>query len=192
MSSTSAMLQHGSRWAEGPFSGLGMLTCEPQNHVISDREGRVVKALNLDQSISLSDSWNDHVLQGLPPCLGFVLFCLIFMYVCMWASQVVCGKESDCQCRRRRFNPWSRKIPWRRKWRPTPVFLPGKSYGQRRLVGYSSWGGKESDRTEQLSVFMYLFERAPVVTYVISSCCMWDLVPQPGMEPGPPALGAQS
>ena len=35
------------------------------------------------------------------------------------------------------FNPWVRKIPWRRKWQPTPVFLPGKSHGQRSLVGYS-------------------------------------------------------
>ena len=42
-----------------------------------------------------------------------------------------------------------RKIPWRRKWQPTPVFLPGKSHGQRSLVGYSPWGHKESDMTEQ-------------------------------------------
>ena len=40
------------------------------------------------------------------------------------------------------FNPWAVKIPWRRKWQPTPVFLPGKSYGQRSLVGYSPWGCK--------------------------------------------------
>ena len=38
--------------------------------------------------------------------------------------------------KRWRFDPWVRKIPWRRKWQPTPVFLPGKSHGQRRLVGY--------------------------------------------------------
>ena len=49
------------------------------------------------------------------------------------------GKESACQCRRWRFNPWARKTPWRRKWQPTPVFLPEKSYGQRSLVGYSPW-----------------------------------------------------
>ena len=41
-------------------------------------------------------------------------------------------------------------FPWRRKWQPTPVFLPGKSHGWRSLVGYSSWGRKESDTTEQL------------------------------------------
>ena len=44
-----------------------------------------------------------------------------------------------------------RKIPWRRAWQPTPVFLPVESLGQRRLVGYSLWGHKESDTTEQVS-----------------------------------------
>ena len=47
------------------------------------------------------------------------------------------------------FDPWVGKIPWRRKWQPTPVLLPGKSNGRRILVGYSSWGHKESDITEQ-------------------------------------------
>ena len=63
------------------------------------------------------------------------------------------GKESTCQCRRRKrlgFSPWVGKIPWRRKWQPTPVFLPGESHGQRSLVG-SPWGRKESDTTKQLS-----------------------------------------
>ena len=40
------------------------------------------------------------------------------------------------------------KIPWSRKWQLTPVFLPGKSHGQRSLAGYSPWGRKESDMTE--------------------------------------------
>ena len=50
------------------------------------------------------------------------------------------GKESACQCKRHKrcgFNPWVRKIPWRKKWQPTPVFLPGESHGQRSLAGYS-------------------------------------------------------
>ena len=46
------------------------------------------------------------------------------------------GKESACQCRRCGFEPWVRKIPWRRKWQPMPVFLPGKFQGQRHVVGY--------------------------------------------------------
>ena len=61
------------------------------------------------------------------------------------------GKEFACQCRRHkrcRFNPWVGKIPWKRKWQPTPVFLPGKSHVQRSLVGYSPPGHKESDTTE--------------------------------------------
>ena len=56
-----------------------------------------------------------------------------------WCS----GKEYACQCtrwRRRGFDPWVRKIPWRRAWQPTLVFFPGESYGQRSLAGYSPWG----------------------------------------------------
>ena len=45
-------------------------------------------------------------------------------------------------------------MPWRRKWQPTPVFSPGESHGQRSLVGYSPWGHKELDRTEQLNTHM--------------------------------------
>ena len=49
------------------------------------------------------------------------------------------------------FNPWVRKIPWRKKWLPTPVFLPAESHRQRNPVGYSPWGRKEFDTTEQLT-----------------------------------------
>ena len=58
------------------------------------------------------------------------------------------GKESPCQFRRHGFNPWVRKIPWRRKWQSTPLFLPGKFHGQRSLAGYSPWGHKELDTTQ--------------------------------------------
>ena len=46
------------------------------------------------------------------------------------------------------FDPWVGKIPWRRAWQPTPVFLPGESQGQRSLTGYRPVGHKESDTTE--------------------------------------------
>jgi len=49
-------------------------------------------------------------------------------------------RDPACQCRRhnrRGFSPWVRKIPWRRAWQPTPVFLPREAHGQRSLVGYS-------------------------------------------------------
>ena len=49
---------------------------------------------------------------------------------------------------RYRFNPWVRKVPWRRAWQSTPVFLPGEPYGQSSLAGYSPQGGKELDTTE--------------------------------------------
>ena len=58
------------------------------------------------------------------------------------------GKESTCQCRRCGFNPWVRKIPWRRKWQPTPVFWPGESQGRGSLVGCHLWGHRELDMTE--------------------------------------------
>ena len=63
----------------------------------------------------------------------------------------VSGKEPACQCRkhkRERFHSRARKIPWSRKWQPTPVTLPGESHGQRSLVGYSPWGLKELETTE--------------------------------------------
>ena len=55
----------------------------------------------------------------------------------MWLPWWLSGKESACQRRRRGFYPWVGKIAWRRKWKPTLVFLPRKSHGQRGLVGYS-------------------------------------------------------
>ena len=61
------------------------------------------------------------------------------------------------RCRRLGFNPWVGKIPWRRAWKPIPVFLLGKSHGQRSLVGCGSWGHKESDMakaTEHTDILM--------------------------------------
>ena len=58
------------------------------------------------------------------------------------------GKEPSRQCRRRGLDPRVKKIPWRRKWQPTPVFLPEKSHGQRRLVGYRQEGQEDLDTTE--------------------------------------------
>ena len=60
-------------------------------------------------------------------------------------------KNLPCECRRykrRGFSPWIGRIPWRRAWQPTPVFLPGESHGQRSLAGYSLYGRKELDTTE--------------------------------------------
>ena len=65
----------------------------------------------------------------------------------------VSAEEPAWQCRRcwrHGFDPWVGKIPWSKKWQPTPVFLPGISHGQRSLVGYSPWGYKDPDTTERL------------------------------------------
>ena len=71
-----------------------------------------------------------------------------------WIPGVPSGKESACQCwkrKRRGFDPWVGKIPGSRERQPTPVFLPGKFHRQRSLVGDSPWVHKESDMTEWLS-----------------------------------------
>ena len=65
------------------------------------------------------------------------------------------GKESVCWHRRCKVQSLDRKDPWRRKWHPTPVFLPGKSHGQRNLMDCSPWGCKESDTTDRLSMHIY-------------------------------------
>ena len=68
---------------------------------------------------------------------------LFFLYCSERASQVATEVKNlpanAGRCKRRGFNPWVGKIPWRRKWQPTPVFLPGEFHGQRSLVGYSPW-----------------------------------------------------
>ena len=69
------------------------------------------------------------------------------------------GKESACQCRRLGFYPWVGKIPWRRKWQLTPVFLPGRSHEQRSLAGYSPWGCKDSDTTEHIHISIVDFRK---------------------------------
>ena len=80
--------------------------------------------------------------------------CLPFFLVPMSASFLIYSlvfMEHILQCRRLkrcRFNPWVRKVPWRKAWQTTRVFLPGESHGQRRLVGYSPQGHKELDTTE--------------------------------------------
>ena len=70
----------------------------------------------------------------------------------LWPSGSA-GKESTCttgdglQCRRLGFDPWVRKMPCRRKWQPTLIFLPGKPHGQKSPVGYSLGDCEESDTT---------------------------------------------
>ena len=59
-----------------------------------------------------------------------------------WYHQWLRWQRVCKKCRRSRFHPWAGKIPWRRKWPPTPVFLPGESHEQRSLADYTPWGRK--------------------------------------------------
>ena len=121
------------------------------------------------------------------------------------------GQESACQCRRLQrlaFDPWVGKIPWRREWQPTPVFLPGKSDGQRSLAVYSPWGCKELGTTERLNLLtcVRLFatpwtvaHQAPL-SMKFSRQEYWSGLPypppgdlpDPGIEPSSPAWQVDS
>ena len=124
---------HRTRWLQHPFGAVGI-------------DSRKISVSGLIPKASFGQSWpwvklgkatfffsNPNVSQGLP-----------------WQPS---GKESAWLCRRSSFDLSVRKIPWRRKWQPTPVLLPGKSHGQRSLVGYNTAqeATKESDRTERLN-----------------------------------------
>ena len=111
--------------------------------------------------------WSDHFTFLLTPFSKILtmyvlildaLLCAIDLFVHTYANIMfscglpwwLSGKESAWQYRRCRFDSWVRKIPWRRKWQSTPALLPGKSHGQRSLIGYSPWGRNESNTTEWL------------------------------------------
>ena len=80
------------------------------------------------------------------------------------ATKVTGSKEPTYRCNRRELDPWVGKIPWRRKWQPTLVFLPGKSRGRRSLEGCNSWGHKESVTPLKYCLLLnrYLKERCSV------------------------------
>ena len=84
------------------------------------------------------------------------------LFIFLWKSKGLPwwlrGTESTRQCRTRGFDPWVQKIPWRRKWQPTPVFLPMKSDGlPEEPGGLQSRGCKEWDMTERLSIVQYVY-----------------------------------
>ena len=95
-------------------------------------------------------------------CLLIIVFLTgvrqYLILVLIWTSLMINGNfptcsvvknlpANACQCRRQRFHPWVRKVPWRSKWQTTSVFLLGESHGQRSLESCSPWGLKESDMT---------------------------------------------
>ena len=115
-----------------------------------------VHANRLDPSNSCSLKLSSYFLS---PLVNLVPFSQFYTLLCC-DSQIPTSipqterklvASSGClQWGRPGFDPWVGKIPWRRKWQPTPVFLAGESHGQRSLVGYSLRGHKESDMAERL------------------------------------------
>ena len=87
--------------------------------------------------------------------------------------------------RRCKFSVWVRKIPWRRKWHPSSVFSPGKSHGQRSLIGYSPWGHKELDTTKWLHFLSFFLNVAqPVKKPAMRETCVLFLGWKDALEKG--------
>ena len=116
--------------------------------------GESIYSLNADYSFT-----GAQIALGLRVCLLTFFLTTSFFYDGLpWWFR---GRESACRCRRCRLDSWVGKIPWRRKWQPTLVFLPEKSHGQRSLVGYRQQGHKSqirlSDWTTTGSLYLILF-----------------------------------
>ena len=121
------------------------------------------------QPVSLFPSllWLTHL-----PLYGYFPFCLSIA-LCPGGAN---GKEPTNQRRRHKrcgFNLWVRKIPWRRVWQPTLVFLPREFDGQRILVGYSPLGRKELDTTEAMYHSTYTFIRYWTIGLFLLFWLLW-------------------
>ena len=106
----------------------------------------------------------------------------LLQYLCLqsfknlkWLLRWLSGKDSTCQCQRHKRHGFSLcvwKIPWRKKWQPTPIFLLGEFHGQRTLLGYSPGSHTELDTTERLSTqkFKKPFLAQKVKCQSLSNC----------------------
>ena len=101
-------------------------------------------------------------------------------HVYSWDSLVAQTVKNPLQCWRPGFNPWVRKIPWRRSWQPTPVFLPGESSWTKEPGRLSPWSHKASDTTKQLSIqhTHWLL----VLTKKDSNRCLPHIIPYVNLE----------
>ena len=110
-------------------------------------------------------------------------------HTCLGAS-LVAQTVKNLPARRTGFNPWVRKIPWRRKWQSTLVFLPGEFHGQRSLMGYTPQGHKELNTTEWL---IHLAEKPSVFHHlVIHASTLEPLIVTKGSLCSPSCQNAES
>ena len=131
-------------------------SCDPKDYSPPGSSGHGIPQARTLEWVAISFSMGSFLTHWLNWCLlhcWWILYWLSFqgsqlpspIYIQSWSQGFPggSGKESTtCNVEGASSIPWSGKIPWRRKWQPTPVFLPGKSHGERSLVGYSPWGHK--------------------------------------------------
>ena len=125
------------------------LSSSSRVHPVAGAQARCVPSVRAGHSSSSPTTMGIHLLlwsDGF--CNHSTKGLMLLLIRKHWLPWCLRGLSVCLQCRRPGFDPWVGKIPWRRRWQPTPVLLPRKSHGQRNLVGYSPWGLKESDTTE--------------------------------------------
>ena len=143
-----------------PVSAGRFLTSEPPRKPNYNFSYNLITSFSVPSPYGGSSAWPcyiKHLLEMLekPKCRQWCNCSHLFQLLLHLES---CGgsdcKASACSV----FDPWVGKIPWRRKWQPTPGLLPGKFHGLRSPVGYSPWGCKESDTTEGLHFHFHCLE----------------------------------
>ena len=106
------------------------------------------KWLSMHAHLILINSFNKYITFLFPKDYLFIYWDIKWIIVLFLTYKMIgfpwwlSGKESTGQCRRCRFDPWVRKMLWKRKWQLTPGFLSGESHGQRSLDSYSPWSHK--------------------------------------------------
>ena len=117
-----------------------------------------------------STSFTSTVLNNYLADSGYVQLNILLVFMIVWLGPYLYldfpgGSVDKCvclQCGRPRFDPWVRKMPWRRKWQLIPVLLPGESHGWKSLVGCNPWCHIESDRAEPLHLHLPLSTISPI------------------------------
>ena len=120
--------------------------------------------------VHISQDWLKNKFKNLKLPFKFPFMCNLMMYIHIQGFPDGSNGRVCLQCRRPGFNPWVGKMPWRRKWQPTPVFLPGGPHGQRSLAGYSPWDCTESEMTKHVQAHVCTHRCAHTHTHTHTHC----------------------